>query len=108
MNFNGKNYEHSELVAAGGSSIIELPSKGPAALAIHASAGAQVSLSVCLSPKAALAAGDALFCPVAAYGTNGTLTAGIDGNAFYTDIPAPLTAIRVDVSVGSAVVEVLQ
>ncbi|GJI97027.1 hypothetical protein RugamoR57_37450 [Duganella caerulea] len=80
----------------------DFPAATPAVLAIHPDPGATATVSVSISTPARIAAGTARWVP-AALGAGGSVSVPT-----ITDIPAPLTAIRVSASGGAVAVEVAQ
>lgn len=77
-------------------------SAAPATLAVHPSPGATATVSYTVSTPARIAAGTARWLP-AAIGEDGVVSAPAA-----TDIPAPVTALRVVAALGEVVVEVAQ
>lgn len=99
MNFNGRVWEADETVPSGESRVFQLPLASPASVAVHPAEGATATVEMTLSPLAKVEAGTARWLPT---------SIGATSVADSTDIPSPVTALRVTAAGGAVAVEVQQ
>lgn len=105
-NFNGSVWEIQDtaldVMQGGAPAVLVFPALGPSTVAVYPAPGSSALVEFTTSGQVAVKAGTARW-NLSSMGTDGVVNA-----ATTTDIPSPLTALRVTASGGNCTVEVLQ